>query len=676
MGGSYISGERQSTQGIAPHALEGTNTVATGRTQCHADVPAEVGRSRRRRRTRDGPARLVEDRDGGDPPPVPRSERVAALTKRAQSRASASSREERRRDRKDSAGGKFGDSATVNSRFTSPQDVRQKNGSGRRRHTENFEPAVSRAMPVEEDNTVAEEAFPALPVANGRATMTVVTAAAAAAAAASLPEPPEGESTGLSYSSLTEKLAAEASAAVAAARSSDSRCDAGRQELFHLSVLPGFGEGQTREARLEVKAEGSPSAVQSREILQSSESERVVANESRGDGARATASQSAVPRPPSSSPVPLPHQSATRFSKEKKDVGTSSATAALRARLRERWFRLEALKKAERQRETGEKELMAAEDRPSVDTGCEQDTLDLCKVTGTIAYAVDHRRSGIGSRKRSLVGDDDVNSISSNSSRSSDSGGSGESENEEGYSSGGSNAEQGQSRSPHALPVNVSTESDKNNALAALRRAQIMSGNSSTSSGATDDSVNCTSSATSYSERGTSLQSPANVEAVCKPISAAGAAAIRRSEIAAAESAREWTQTTSAASASVACTALDSCSRRPAEESPSANSEICTPESPMGTNAISGEIDSAAKLASPESDSVFRIVESVGGDNRVSGDGSTPGISGRDVSVACEGGMGELLNNLLVRSGGRAADGKDKVGTEAIQLDSGEALER
>jgi len=189
-----------------------------------------------------------------------------------------------------------------------------------------------------------EEAFPALPQSAGHRE------------SPGRPPMPPGSTTGLDYldySTLAEKLAEEAEAAAAAAERPSSRAEgrSTRGSLSRLSVLPGFGDGRSSEHRLRgSKSDTSPGMDES-PMSELSSKKLPGAEEKHGDGSLAQS----LP-PPSRSDV------ADHVAGKKRRAGAAAETVALRARLRERWFRLEATRKAQRQRESAERGMMATED--------------------------------------------------------------------------------------------------------------------------------------------------------------------------------------------------------------------------------------------------------------------------------------------------------------------------
>ncbi|CAN0538830.1 unnamed protein product, partial [Ectocarpus sp. 12 AP-2014] len=86
--------------------------------------------------------------------------------------------------------------------------------------------------------------------------------------------------------------------------------------------------------------------------------------------------------------------------------------------------------------------------------------------------------------------------------------------------------------------------------------------------------------------------------------------------------------------------------------------------------AADAERNEAAEPAScrPETTKVGSELSEEGGGRDSCGGGGLPAVTGEHVYAACQAGMAGLLNDLLVRSGGRAADGKDKLRRTPLHL--------
>ncbi|CAM9822278.1 unnamed protein product [Ectocarpus sp. 4 AP-2014] len=425
-------------------------------------------------------------------------------------------------------------------------------------------PVLPSTLAEDEVDEEDDEAFPALPPASGpRNTPGEVLAPL---------QPPTGiaaaaGTVGLDYSSLADRLATEAAAAAKAAAGSFGALGgtAVGDDVLRLSVLPSFGSGRGGEAK-----PGSTSSA----ILPVSSDLRVLEGSSPGSvdtdgdvsrGISALPSQSPkLLSPPS--PQAVADNSATRCA--------SAETAALRARLRDRWFRLEAARKAQRQREAAERALMTAED---------------CATLGT-AVSVLGWNGGDGNHSSAEEG------IRSGSDENHD----------------GGEAKDRRDSSAHTAMTSASAE------------------------------------ASSSAVRGASV-SPLPP----RTVSASGMAAIKRSEVAlVSDSSATLPMGTNTSSP----TKQDGCS--------------------WGISAIASipaadaELNEATEPAScrPETSKVGSKLSEEDGGHDSCGGGGLPAVTGEHVYAACQAGMAGLLNDLLVRSGGRAADGKDKLRRTPLHL--------
>ena len=436
-----------------------------------------------------------------------------------------------------------------------------------------------------------EKDFPALPLASGCGTRSKP-----------LPLNPQGGSTMaeadvLDYTSVAEKLAVDAAAAEATAETAATDTDksAGRpsgalKESFRrLVVLPGFRED--RRGGMKQRVDGDESLKPEEDVSQTA-SLRPYGTDG---GLPETKVFEGLGLPSSLPPAPelQPTLAAGRFTSQR--AGTPASTVALRNRLRERWFRLEAMKKAERQREAAERSLMGAEDGESIDR-------EVAHGRRRVADLVEARRDSGGRFEHKDY---------ENASSKEDSEG-------EGKSSCDNDDNEGILGSPHTTLDDLLQRPD--GTTAGNREANII------------DTVQVVCSRTSGDSN------PPTRDA--KPMSAAGAAAVRRAQAAAAS--------TADADASI------SMPSRPVSDeplkvasTPSDNgkqmAEWCvadlTDASPCGDEGCNGDSDFLER-----------------------GDGDDVPLMTRDpVHTACEAGLAGLLNDLLVRTGGRAADGKDKV---------------
>ena len=194
-----------------------------------------------------------------------------------------------------------------------------------------------------------EEAFPALPQSTGHRETS------------EMPSPPlpPVTTTGLGrldYSTLAERLAAEAALAATAAAAADTsssepQARAVGESPLRLSILPGFGDGRRDKNRDQGTSTDNPSGVDASPTLELSSPKL--------EGAEAECVDGSLPKSLPPTPPPNPADQNAGITRR---AGTVSETVALRARLRERWFRLEAARKAQRQRELAERGMMAMDD--------------------------------------------------------------------------------------------------------------------------------------------------------------------------------------------------------------------------------------------------------------------------------------------------------------------------
>lgn len=436
-----------------------------------------------------------------------------------------------------------------------------------------------------------EESFPALPHASGKnqapgeAPLTLSLPLGSATAGA----------VGLNYSSLAGRLAAEAAAAAAAteAAAKESSRGSGKagESFSRLSVLHSFGGGRGAEARLRDASDTPP---------QKSPDAQIPATFS-----------AAIASPPDNvleetleqasslllTPAPSQATLADHPTNRRLSAGASVETVALRARLRERWFRLEATRKAQRQREAVERELMAAED-VAVSSGGRRRGGSAALTKGH--EALGDQPGGDGSRDSSDGGHDSE---------------------EDGMSSSAGGADdQGRPPSPLASSVDAS----------AVPRA-----------GAAADRSIPVSSTTGVFCKTENGASAGRGQDQSREVSAAGLAAIRRSK-----------------AANAASTEAESVAR------PSASSPV---RQDLSVDVDTKELGGVNQRASPscqDENERSLPVPSKGDACSSGGDSVVDAIlgEGQRVHAACEAGMAGLLNDLLVRSAGRAADGKDKVG--------------
>lgn len=498
------------------------------------------------------------------------------------------------------------------SRPGSPGEVALCTDSGGRQNEAESESPLTLLSIVEE-----VDAFPALPRASGRQ-----------ASPQTPPPPPPRLRTSetstrepavrVDYSSLAETLAVQAAAELVSKPRDGTSADG----FVRLSVLPGFGDGRDDEAGGRANAWRSP---ESSRLQVSQESSPGLIGAGDG-GSGLTPGLPFVPSllllSPPLSPSPPRPTLAAHISKKKR-AGAAAATVALRARLRERWFLLDTLRKAERQRETAERELMAAEDGHSKGRGDDSRGCDGCDGDGGKDIGGARRRQGRPVKR--LGGVDDYSSCGSCSDSA------------EGGTTDGDTGCEGRSQSPCFLLEGTTTVPREETAVAAT----LPTGHDRNSSSGESTRSSCSNR--SLRESALFFEEP-------KTISAAGAAAIRRAEAAATAAAERLTGSPT--------TAANACESAPAI---STQAHMRT-SSFIEQKFLSGRVSNQQKTAVTGSDDAERG----GGGTNVGGRDGVPARTGERVHEACEAGMAGLLNDLLVRSGGRAADGKDKVRRETF----------
>lgn len=385
----------------------------------------------------------------------------------------------------------------------------------------------------EEEN----EAFPALPPASGHRNTPGEMLGPL--------QPPSGVAAaagrvGLDYSSLADRLAVEAAAAAKAAAGS-SGATVVRDDFSRLSVLPNFGGGRGGEAK------PSPSDLR---VLEGSSPGSMCSD---GDVSQSPK----LPSPPSQQTIAA--NSATRRA--------SAETAALRARLRDRWFRLEAARKAQRQREVAERALMAAED---------------CATLGGAASVLGWN-AGEGNHSSAEEG------MGSDADENRDGGG----------------VQDRRDLSAHTAMISASSETP----LLGTRGT------------------------------GTSAVREASVSSIpSRTVSASGMAAIKRSEAA-------------LVAVSTATPPMGTNTSSPLNQNEYSRHISATADAELA--------DAAGSPSRPPENTNSELSDRDGGSESCCG--GSPAVTGEHVNAACQAGMAGLLNDLLVRSGGRAADGKDKV---------------
>ena len=594
-GAPEVSTAQGRRRGTPPGVL---NTVvaasSVGPTEhAHRDERTRKGSDQRRRRPRDMRKDLTGDRAGGDPPRASRPKRAARGRGTPPPRPSASrnGNSDRRPHGQDSlvpgvgaptnaekdAEGATGARPKGMSRQMAPS--RGSSGRGPGAGSSGPPPSSTVFLPtVEDDEEEKEELedFPALPPASGRRT---------APPAHPLPPPPReasaaGASLSLDYSSLAERLAAQAAAAAEVVKSAaPGNGTSQREDFLHLSVLPGFGDGLGHK----VTRRGNDSSnSRFRECPDLQEAQETPAPTLSGSekpapglpGAENGEVSGRTVLSLTQSPPRIPTLAASITGK-RRVVGAAAATVALRARLRERWFRLEAVRKAQRQREASERACMAAEDdnpagRRQGHQGGDDEEAN-CDVRG-----------GRRQTRAQDVSDDCRSSYSSSDDSGGDGGGDGD---------GGSQG-----------AGDIDTASVERSGAACV-------------------------------------QTP-------RAISAAGIAAVRRSELAAA-----------AASVHRSVSIKEDIVTRPQTTERAKNDEV------TWSSASCHDKRSDTHSGVEDLDKYASGYGSSGSSG--SGGASAPG---ERAHAACEAGMAGLLNDILVRSGGRAADGKDKVKAKTSEV--------
>lgn len=369
--------------------------------------------------------------------------------------------------------------------------------------------------------------------------------------------------------------------------------------FLYLSVLPGFGDRPGDKPTLGGNNNGSPEFPDSRsQVVQTPASRPTGAEDGGRVSARALSTTPSVLQPPSPPQRPTLAASSTG---EKRRVGAAAATVALRARLRERWFRLEAVRKAQRQREASERGHMAAEDdkttghrHPEGGQGRKGgDNGEESRGVGA--------QQGLNSRTQDSGGVDDCSS----SCDSSDSGGGG------GSGDGGNEG---------AGDINTATEGRSNSVCVSSASPTSPPEGSTAAASASfgpeshDPSKSSVSDARVFTG---SSEAP-------RAISVAGIAAIRRSELAAAASVHRSVP-------------AENIATRPNTRVEAKIGDVTGPASfhNKRSEAGGGDVEREA--------SGYCSSGSCGD----SGESSAPG---ERAHAACEAGMAGLLNDILVRS--------------------------
>lgn len=568
---------------IVPQQMSASAPTPVGGGKSHGEFRPRTTGNQRRRRQRD---RRVDTEDGGVNGEAPVPPHQMQHARRMEPQASASSRGAAGRQRSRAAVGPASgvDSGLRVTERTATISHVSRNGERADAHFGGTGPEA--LLPGVEEGEVQdqEDAFPALPRASGQKK-------APGEASPPLPLPSEAATAGrveLNYSSLAERLAAEAAAAAAAATAAAKTNGGygGAAESFsRLSVLPSFGGDWSAEANHRDAANTIPLDLSGAQNL--APASPALAGPEDVVREKALVQERSLPSDP-----PSQQTLADRTRNRKMKAGASVETVALRARLRERWFRLEAIRKAQRQGEAVERELMAAED-VAVIRGDHERGRNAAAAGGH--QDLDHKSGG--------VGDDD----SSGDDRDSE---------EDGTSSGAGGADdQGRPQSPRSSSTDATRASQANEAAE----------QSSEANSTTDVPGDTTAGAL-----GGAGQS--------REVSAAGLAAIRRSEAAAdAPTEMQSVLRSSSSSAATQGTSVGLKTEELEDIDPSA--------SLRHENGKQLPILSEGGVGDPGCDDV---VEAILGE-------------GEQVDAACEAGMTGFLNDLLVRSAGRAADGKDKV---------------
>ncbi|CAM9579531.1 unnamed protein product, partial [Laminaria digitata] len=537
----------------------------------------------RSRRSHDMRGDFADARAGGDPPRAPRPKRAARASETPPLRPSSFRNgiaDRRPSGRVSIAAGigapgsaeKDAEGDTTARPRSSKQVASSRGAIGRRLEAGSgpTPPSSTVLLSTVEDNKKEEEEedFPALPPASGRRTAPL--APSSSSSSHPLPPPPPleasaaaaGAASNLDYSSLTERLTAEAAAAAAEASAKSGGPGNGppKESFLSLSVLPGFGEGLGDKSTLRGINGKAPEPPDSGSRVVHTPAPRPGAAENGGEvSARTLSLTASVLRPPS--PPRRPTLAApTTTDKRRVGSGAAAATVALRARLRERWFRLEAVRKAQRQREVSERGHLGSVD------GCSSS----CDSSGA------------------------------------DGGGDG----------GGDSGGDGDGGNKGTGDVDTATDGRSNSVCVSM------------------------ASTTTPPERSTTAAS-------CGPetprsISVAGIAAIRRFELAAAASVHESVPTENIAT-------------RP---NPTVEAKI---------GDITGSASGHDKRTETGGGCLEGDASGYGSSGSCGGSGG-PSAPGERAHAACEAGMAGLLNDILVRSGGRAADGKDKLRRTPLHL--------
>lgn len=434
-------------------------------------------------------------------------------------------------------------------------------------------------LPLSLKEGKGEEDFPALPPTDGHGQMVRQQPQPLPSAAAT-------ELVRLDYSSLAARLSFDAGVTATATASSSGAVNSMVGDNFsRLSVLPSFGDDGGDKARLR-----GTNTLGYSECLRSADAED-------GDSGRL----SSVPPPTPSQPSPsaLTARKMTR-------VGAAAETVALRARLRERWFRLEATRKAQRQRESAERGRMAAEDGNAA-------RVDESNGARTRRQHLVHRSGG--------VDEDDI-------------AGSGhDSEEKDQSSSRDETPDQERPISPLGSSA-FTTSSPQENTVA---EAPCPGSNNTALGSSRNEGTN-----------GRAARGPDALSEKSMELSAAGVAAIRRSEVVASASTATAQSTDMGVLAGpiVAWSVDKGASRLYSSDN-------------MNTSVVVKNLDSTGPtLGWYENDKADSGLSEGGGGSHSSDVSALPEDQ---VHAACEAGMAGRLNGLLVRSGGRAADGKDKV---------------
>lgn len=584
----------EDTLRVCPQTQAAAATIAGSRQASSDRRPRKRGNQRWRRPPGEG-SEALGDRATGNPSRPPRPKR-GARSNEAQAATSCSNAAERPHAR---AGADSDPQTGGGTESKGHVDAASRSGTSHN-HDKSRDPAIARfgeearlaissTLPLSLQEGEEGEDFPALPPTDGhRKTVGEQPPPFSPVAATELG--------GLDHSSLAERLAVDAAESVVAAASLSGAAGGTEGGRFsRLSVLPRFGDSRGGKARLRGTKSTSPS--------ECSEPSRLAGAEDDVRGALLAQRLSSVLPPPPPQPALGAHTS-------NKQMRTSAAaeTLALRARLRERWFRLDATRKAQRQRESAERGRMTAEDGDAID----ENESDGARI----------RRQRVVDRS---CGVDDGASA----------GGSHDSEEEDTSSSRDETPGQERPRSPRGSSA-FTTFSPQEVAVAETLHpvrssTTLISGRQGSTSGR-------------------AAQGPHVSSGTSRAVSAAGVAAIRRSEAAGSVS------TTIAQSTGTGALA------GPNLDLP-ANEDASRPHSSDELNTSVADLTAAGPtLGCYENDKADTCLsEGGGGSDSYSGDVSA--LPEDRVHAVCKAGMAGLLNGLLVRSGGRVADGKDKVRT-------------